>query len=57
MLFDIYDHISKLSYPSLMRVFLNHIKIQLKEKKPLIYNKISDFIQKKKISIGFWREK
>ena len=38
MLFDIYDSIFKRSYPLLMRVFLNHIKIQLKERNPLIYN-------------------
>ena len=37
LLFDIYDPISKWSYPSLMRVFLNHKKVQLKEENPLIY--------------------
>ena len=36
--FDIYDSISKLSYLSLMRVFLNHIKVQLKEGNSLINN-------------------
>ena len=38
LLFDIYDPISTWSYPSLIRVFLNHIKIQLKEGNPLIYS-------------------
>ena len=36
--FDIYNSISKLSYLSLMRVFLNHIKVQLKEGNSLINN-------------------
>ena len=36
-LFDIYDIIYKRSYLSLMKVFLNHIKVQFKEENPLIY--------------------
>ena len=36
LLFNIYDPISKRSYPSLMRKFLNHIKLQFKEGTPLI---------------------
>ena len=38
LLFNIYDLISKRCYPSLMRIFLNHIKIQFKEGNPLIYS-------------------
>jgi len=38
LLFDIYDLISKKSYPSLMKVFLNYIKVQLKEGNFLIYS-------------------
>ena len=38
LLFDIYDIIFKRIHPSLMRVFLNHIKIQFKEGNPLIYS-------------------
>ena len=35
-LFDIYDPISKINYPSLMRVFLNLINVQFKEGNYLI---------------------
>ena len=38
LLFDIYDPISKWNYLSLMSVFLNHKKVQFKERNPLIYN-------------------
>ena len=38
LLFNIYDLISKRCYPLLMRVFLNHIKIQFKKGNPLIYS-------------------
>ena len=38
LLFDIYDSISKRSYPSLIMIFLNHIKVQFKERNPLIDN-------------------
>jgi len=31
LLFDIYDSIFKISYSSLMRLFLNYIKVQSKE--------------------------
>ena len=36
--FVIYDPIFKRSYSLLTRVFLNHIKVQFKERNPLIYN-------------------
>ena len=36
LLFDIYDIISKISYSSLIRVFLNYIKVQFKEGNYLI---------------------
>ena len=35
-MFDIYDLIFKKSYPLLIRVFFNHIKVQFKEKNSLI---------------------
>ena len=38
LLFDIYNLISKWSYPSLIRIFFNHIKVQLKEENLLIYS-------------------
>ena len=38
LLFDIYNPISKWSYHLLMMVFLNYIKIKLKEKNPFIYS-------------------
>ena len=38
LLFKNYDPISKRSYPSLMSVFLNYIKVQFKEGNPLIYS-------------------
>ena len=37
LLFDIYDLILKWSYPSLMKVLLNYIKVQLKDENPFIY--------------------
>ena len=38
LIFDIYDLISKRSYCLLMRVFLNHIKVQFKKKILAIYS-------------------
>ena len=31
LLFDIYNHISKKNYLSLIKIFLNHIKVQFKD--------------------------
>ena len=52
LLFDIYDSILKISYISLMKVYLNHIKIQFKERNPLI-NSVCIYHYKKFVLL--WR--